>query len=138
MPTGARIGDPDVHVLRNAGSGGEKCPLSEDPAALVTGMNGGFQALNLAVLAGAARIVLLGYDMKLGEGGRTNWHKQHRRGTPRGHYDLFRRAFRPLPKILDRLGVTVLNATPGSALDVFPMVDLESLLPDPGPAALPA
>ena len=137
-PTGLRVGDPDVYTLHNAGNGSSAPHFSEDPAALVTGHSSGFQALNLGVLAGAARHVLLGYDMKVAADGRTNYHKEHARSTPRGHYEIYRAPFRRLPAILARLGVEVLNATPGSALEVFPRGALESVLPDPVAAVLPA
>lgn len=141
-PTGARVGDGGVFVMRNMGNGHDCPALSDDPTALVTGMHSGHQALNLAVLAGAARIVLLGYDMKagpkVGAWHRNNWHNDHKRHTPAGHYDLYRQSFKKVPPILQRLGVEVLNATPGSALDVFPKVSIESVLPDPQPAGIPA
>lgn len=137
-----RVGDPDVYVLRNLGSGEDGPALSEECDALVTGLHGGFQALNLAVLAGSTRIVLLGYDMKPGPkvGGRlkNNWHDEHVRQTPGGHYDVYRLAFKKAAPAIVRLGVEVLNATPGSALEVFPRVELESVLPDPLAAVVPA
>jgi hypothetical protein len=40
--------------------------ISRDPGTLAHGGNGGYQAINLAALAGAERIILLGYDMKHG------------------------------------------------------------------------
>jgi hypothetical protein len=45
--------------------------LSRDARSLAHGGNGGYQAINLAYLAGAARIVLLGYDMKHRAAGKT-------------------------------------------------------------------
>lgn len=142
-PTGLRIGDPDVYMLHNAGAGGPV--ISTDPGALATGDgvgHGGHQALNLAILAGASCIVLLGYDLKagpqVGNRLRNNWHTDHDRQTPRGHYDLYRRTFNKVPAIVEKLGIEVWNATPGSALDVFPGAEIESLLPDPQPAGLSA
>ena len=48
-----------------------------DPGALCTGGNGGYQGVNLAVLFGVARIVLLGYDLQLGPAYEEHWHPPH-------------------------------------------------------------
>lgn len=112
-------GRPDVTVLRQAGKDG----LSMDPAALCTGQNSGYQAINLAVHLGASTIVLLGFDMQPSADGRHRWHGWHRY---RGHevktpppYDQFLPHFRTLVAPLKQLGIRVINATPTSALDVF-------------------
>lgn len=39
--------------------------------------NSGFQAVNLATLFGARRIILLGFDMMLGPEGQRHWHPDH-------------------------------------------------------------
>jgi hypothetical protein len=54
--SGGNVADTGVHMLKNK----EGMGLSLDPETLVSGRNGGFQALNLAVLAGAKKIILLG------------------------------------------------------------------------------
>ncbi len=51
---------PWAEVLRHTGFTG----LELDPSGLRTGKNSGYQAINLAVHLGAARIVLLGFDLK--------------------------------------------------------------------------
>lgn len=142
MPSGARVTEPDVLVLRNLSDVTASPVLSEESNMLATGSNGGYQAVNLAVLAGAKRILLLGYDMKADARGRTNWHREHRRITPFQHYEVFRREFDKLPPYLARLGVEVTNCTPDSALRVFPRSTIEhalaGFLHGEGPAALPA
>ena len=127
-PTGARIGDPDVLMLRNMSYRKVRPDFSEEPDTLATGSNGGFQVVNFSVLAGALRVLLLGYDMKPAKDGRTNWHKAHRSRTPPGAYKSFRNAFKRLPPILARLGVEVVNCTPDSALEYFPRRHLEDEL----------
>ena len=79
-------------MLRNFHPGGHGTGLSLDPDKLVTGHNSGFQALNLAVLAGARRILLLGYDGKAGQDGRTHWSGGHPRPTAAGAWEQYRRA----------------------------------------------
>jgi hypothetical protein len=67
-----------VLQLRNSGVTG----FDPDPAAVRTGGNSGYQALHVAIHAGAARVLLCGYDMHGG-----HWHGKHPAGlketTPR-------------------------------------------------------
>lgn len=125
--TGSEVIDGDIHMLRNAGVDG----LSKTPDALTTGLNGGFQALGFAIAAGAARIILLGYDMRFVDG-KSHWHGGHEDSAASMQwYEGYIRSFKKL-KLPD--GVQVLNATPGSALKCFPRVTLESVLTTPQPA----
>ncbi len=118
--------DPFVKRLRNAGRNGK---LSDNPSSLAHGSNSGYQALNLAVLLGATRIVLLGIDMKV-DGARTHWHQghgqdahtiAHRMKTMAGY---FPRLLEPLR----RAGVEVINCSMDSALTCFPKVPLAEIL----------
>jgi hypothetical protein len=113
---------PRVQLLRNTGSTG----LETDPSGLRTGANSGYQAINLAVHLGAARILLLGYDMQR-RGGRDHWFGAHPNQTS-PPFQLFRRQFGALVDPLAARGVTVLNCTPDSALDVFPCQPLATAL----------
>ena len=104
--------------------------LSMDPELLHTGSNSGFQVLNLAVLLGASRVLLLGYDMRI-TGERTHWHGDHPAGmtNPRpGTLAGWVTAFAGAVADLERLGVSCINCTPGSALTCFPMARLEDVL----------
>jgi hypothetical protein len=118
---------PDVAVLRYTGVDG----LELDPMGLRTGRNSGYAAVNLAVHLGATRIVLLGYDMRPGADGRMHFHGAPRgmTGTPPPLFQVWRRLFLTLVDPLRSIGVSVLNATPGSALDAFPRVTLADVLP---------
>jgi hypothetical protein len=51
--------------------------ISTDPRRIHLGYNSGFQLLNIAVQAGARRILLLGYDCQRGEDGRRHWFGDH-------------------------------------------------------------
>jgi hypothetical protein len=126
MPTGMEIDDAAVHVLRNAGQTG----LSLDPQALATGQNGGYQAINFAVLAGARRIVLLGYDGRFGADGRGHWFGEHPQpyATRQQELEMYVKNFRGLPQPLADAGVEVLNASPGTAIDAFRKVTLDDAL----------
>lgn len=124
MGSGDNVTDPAVHVIRHREGRG----LSLDPRELVTGRNSGFMAMNLAVLAGAKRVLLLGFDGKPGENGRGHWHGDHPRPTPEAAYPLYRQAMSAAENALLDAGVEVLNCSPGSAIDTFPRVELEDVL----------
>lgn len=104
--------------------------LSRRPTHLAHGGNSGYQAVNLAALAGAERIVLLGFDMTH-RGSRGNWHDQHRVKTPRRYVEQWIPRFRELAAELKRDGVEVLNASEETALDAFPRRPIAELLPEP-------
>lgn len=95
-----------------------------------SGGNSGYQAVNLAVLAGAPRLLLLGYDMGSRDG-RKHWHEDHPPGlnNPRETtFQQWRDAFTTAVPDLERAGVEVINCTPGSALMCFPIARLEDVI----------
>lgn len=92
--------------------------LSRDPAQLASGGNSGYQAINLAALAGAQRIVLLGFDMKRTDG-RANWHAGHKITPPPRKLAEWIPRFRELAAELRREGIHVMNASEETALDAF-------------------
>lgn len=101
--------------------------FSSDPALLHYGSNTGFQAINFAILAGARRIVLVGFDMRH-VAGKRHFFGDHPRPLSnnldlRVLLPIFAKAARALPA-----GVEILNATPGSALTCFPIVPLPQAL----------
>jgi len=124
---GEMVAEP-VHVLRNRDYPNHGSGLSLDPGALVTGRNGGFQALNLAILAGARTVILLGFDGRPSAAGRTHWHGGHKTPTPAAAYEEYRRAFSAGENAICAGGVRVLNCSPGSAIDSFAKVNLGEVL----------
>lgn len=88
-------------------------------------MNSGYQAINLTVLTGAARILLLGYDGKVANG-KTHFFGDHPEKEIPSVYDMYRRMLRQLPPLLN--GIKVLNCSPDSAVDAFPKMTLEAAL----------
>ena len=113
---------PGVLTLKKTGVMG----FDPNPSCMRVGGNSGYQALHLAIQAGASRILLLGYDMTGG-----HWHGQHpaQLGNPaEGAYQRWLPRFDTLiPAIEDRY-VDVVNCTPGSKLTCFRMMPLESAL----------
>lgn len=101
--------------------------FSRDPEVICYGDCSGFQAINLAILFGCARIVLVGFDMRYA--GKGHFFGDHPDGLFQNkNYENFLHNFDRAAKVLE--GVEILNATPGSALKAFPMVDLIDILPD--------
>ncbi|RMD64399.1 MAG: hypothetical protein D6826_02525, partial [Alphaproteobacteria bacterium] len=125
---GAPLPWPEIKVLENTGIEG----FERAPGGLRTGRNGGYQAINLAVHLGAARVVLLGYDMKPSADGRTHWFGDHEEWPTRPaiYRDVFLPHFDGLARALDEAGIAVVNCTPDSALDVFAKAPLAAVLAD--------
>jgi hypothetical protein len=100
--------------------------FSRDPQRIHYGKNSGFQAINLAILFGARRIILVGFDMQERDGQRHFFGphpKPLRNGaTYRSWVPMFRNAARHLED------VEIVNATPGSALDCWPVMTIEDAL----------
>lgn len=113
-----------IRVIRSAAQPG----ISTDPERIHTGSNSGFQALNLAILGGASRILLLGYDMQE-SGGKSHWFGDHpgtlKRTSP---YAVFRKAFEDAADQIARLGVEVINCSRETSLTCFPRVALLEVL----------
>lgn len=90
--------------------------------------NSGAQAINLAILFGAKRILLLGFDMRDIEG-RAHWFGQH--PQPLVQVQLYAEWIHKLtiaaPQAKAR-GVHIINCTPDSALQCFDKVSLEDAL----------
>jgi hypothetical protein len=95
------------------------------------GWCGGGNAINLAYLFGARRIVLLGFDMHFGSD-RKHWHrlapwpqKPEMEKRYRSHH---MPAIAAMAWPLQQAGVEVVNCTPGSALSCFPIRPIEEVI----------
>lgn len=85
-------------------------------------------AINLAVHRGANQIVLLGADGSRAKDGATHHHKPHRWPSRTGCWEVQRKDLETMVKPLKVKGVTVLNASPGSAWDMWPVMSLMEAL----------
>jgi len=107
----------------------KKWGLSFNPSTICWNLNSGGAAINLAVLLGVKQIILLGYDMNLGEKNNQHWHNYYGSNlkTVKATMSMHMRCF---PKIAeDALGkVEILNANPESAIQSFPKVNLRDVL----------
>jgi len=102
--------------------------FSTDPEVICYGDCSGFQAINLAILFGATYIVLVGYDMTYR--GKGHFFGDHPDGLFQNrNYENFLHNFDKAAKKLPE-GVTIINATPRSALTAFPVKPLEDAIAD--------
>ena len=118
----------NVHLLRNQTYPRLSYGLSDDPARLVTGWHSGFQALNLAILAGAKTILLMGFDGKPSKEGRTHFFGEHPSPTNPAIFEHMRRSFSAVENDLKARGVRVINCSPGSVIDSFEKMTIEQAL----------
>ncbi len=108
---------------------GHRTDLDERPTRLSRGTNAGFGAMALAIKLGAVRPVLLAFDMRV-VNGKANWHDNHQREVSDNIYESqFFKSFAAAKGILKARGIEVINATPGSALPMFPIVSPEEVYP---------
>ena len=131
--------EPMVHQLGHFGPIG----FSDDPTKLALGYNSGYQAVNLAFLFGARRVILLGFDMqpKPDAPAQNHWFGKHpwHSDDYRLPFNLFLAAFYQLVPIADRIGLRIINASRVTAMHAFPELPLPEAigqcLPQPSSAS---
>lgn len=103
-----------IQLLRR----GPQTGLTLDPRMVALGLNGVYQAINVAVHLGATRVLLLGVDM----------HGRHFFGDhpnkSNAPFSLCLQRFATLVEPLRAAGVEVINCTPKTALHVFPRLSV--------------
>jgi hypothetical protein len=109
--------------------GQDSSEFSFDPSVISYGQNSGFQAINLALLKGCRRIVLVGFDMQSVKGQAHFFGDHPPRLNGRTDYQIFIPRFEWAAKHLPK-DVRIVNATPDSALRCFKMRTLEDALAD--------
>lgn len=93
------------------------------------GGNSGYQAINLAWLWGASRVLLLGLDCKSGANQKAHWFGQHEGPLSRHqNYPLWLEHFPRLAEDLAAEGVEVFNLSPDTALTCFPRITLDEAM----------
>jgi hypothetical protein len=99
--------------------------FSTDQNKIHYGSNSGFQAINLAILMGATRIALVGFDWQQVDG-KSHFFGEHPAGWAAPQFRTFNAEIEYAAKHLPA-GVEVYNCTPGSALRAFPMRSIDDL-----------
>jgi len=100
--------------------------------ALGWGGNTGCVALNLALILGARRVFLLGFDLAVGENNKTNWHDDNlAKPLPDNEvFDRFIRGFAQMKEDLPKMfpEAQVINLNLDSRLNVFEKMDWREVL----------
>lgn len=87
----------------------------------VRGDNSGSHVINLCINAGAKKIVLLGFDMKVG-----HWHNDYEFGYDDGIYQTFLASINSIAAALPE-DVEIINCSLESNIKVFPKVPFDEL-----------
>jgi len=97
----------------------------------VCGNNSGVQALNFVVNMSPSNVILLGYDMRRGDTGRTHYHDEYRPHIPDDVYStLFLPSINKFAKEYKESGksVNIYNANPDSAVRCFNFCDYRDFI----------
>ena len=116
---------PGVEIWHRSGGHG----ISQRHRLINQNVSSGGGAINLAYQLGADKIILLGYDMHGDKDGwMRNWYpEQWQRARSQKGYANALIPFARLASDAKGLGLAILNATPGSCLKEFSMVDIEEV-----------
>jgi hypothetical protein len=99
--------------------------LSRQPGVIHRGSNSGYQAVNLAYLLGATRIILLGFDMMM-TGSSRHWFGAHPPGMEvASDYRDFANKFKSIRP--SDYGIEIWNCSRRTALDQFPIYNLDEV-----------
>lgn len=106
--------------------------LSRDPECLTLARTSVTGAINYLAQRGCSLLVTLGLDGKAGKGAdgkpKTHHHAPHPKPASLGCWEKHRKELNSILPSLRALGVEVLNASPDSACDAFPIVTLDEAL----------
>lgn len=120
--------------------------ISSMPDRVCWNLNSGAAAISVAYHLGAARVILLGFDMDLTQDGqgRSHWHGRHYEmgghaelqdveKYKRSKYSNFGRHLRAFPAIAadaEALGMPVINSNPDSRIVDLPKIPLSEIIPE--------
>lgn len=127
MPPRERYLHCNIKKLRR----NNKYGLDPDPDRIRWNRNSGGGAIDLAVHFGCKRILLLGFDMKADDGGKTHFHSGlpcYSNPTLERSFTRFLKCFPFIANDAEKLGVEILNVNPDSAIEDFKKVRLEDVL----------
>lgn len=116
---------PEINVLKNTGY----CGLDLETTGLRNGRNSGYAGINLAVHLGAKRILLLGYNLGYLKN-RAHFFGDHPVGLTQNqsNYTAFRALFDTMVVPLKAAKVEVINCTPETSLNTFPVCDVSDAI----------
>jgi len=110
----------------------KKHGISEDSSRVCWNDNSGSAAISIAVNAGAKRVFLLGFDMKLDEKNVQHWHKLYKKNQmQKVPHPPFNKHLAGFPKIAEdakKMNVEIYNVSPDSVITQFPKITLQEAL----------
>lgn len=109
-----------ANLLNNTGKDG----FDPNPLNCRTGGNGAYQAMHMAVHAGARKLVLVGVDMDRSG----HWHQEYKGVASCDRDVVMLPSFETLKPELDRRGIQVVNASLESKLEIWPKLPIEEAL----------
>lgn len=120
-----QITDERIHVLRSRDFPirSPSTNVAYVDGKLIAGRNSGHQAMNVAIRAGAKRILLLGFDAQ-----GKHFHGGHGVPISDAFFRSMIQSFSFAEHALKDMGVEVLNCSPESAIESFPKVEIETVL----------
>ncbi len=121
----AKVDHPDVLNVRSSGRRG----LEDDPRKIKDGNCSAYGAMHVAYHLGAAKIVVLGLDLREGQDGRHHAHDEHPVQFKPIGLEKMAIYFPTLAAKLRSKGVEVVNASPTSRLDCFPKLPIDQCVP---------
>ena len=101
--------------------------LAQSPQVQSKLLSSGHHAVDVAIAMGAAKVVLLGFDCRI-IGGRSNNHDDYWHQKDALYRDVFLPMWAEYPTRAAAAGVEIVNASPGSLIDVFPQITLDRVL----------
>ena len=116
-------GESDIKLLPV----GRHKGLETSPDRIGWNRSSGAAAINVSLHLGAKQIVLLGYDMRR-VGGRKNWKRHEKENTNQNPYHYMLVGFAQIAREIKKFRCDIINATPGSAIDVFQKRKLKDLM----------
>lgn len=117
-------GDRILHLKRKQPPG-----LADDPRCATIKRTSFTLAINIAVHFGAIRIVLLGADGRVGANGKNHHHGSYPWWTVQSdRFEKHRAELSSLVEPLRSKGISVINASPGSAWNMWPVMSLKEAI----------
>ena len=109
--------------------------ISENPKMVCWNNNSGAAAISVAANAGARRIILLGFDMKLNDKNYQHWHDMYGKGNSTDvkrmqklPFDRHMRGFASIAQDAKRRYIEIINCSPDSRITEFQKCSVKDLL----------
>jgi len=107
--------------------------ITSNPKQVSWNNNSGAAAISVAVGAGAKRIILIGFDMRLDEDGNKHWHRAYGKkpvvnNKPGALFQRHLKGFDAIKRDAKNRGIEIINASPTSRISQFPKVNLKDLI----------